>query len=82
MVQDNDISVQWRKPFLLAGLRVEYRVSVHLGHVVWVHNVSTTSFTYHPMDNGIYTIKVISFNGTVTSEAAHTTVTYCTCMFD
>ena len=70
------ITVQWEEPFLLPGLSVSYRVSVYLGNItVSVHNVSTTTFTYHPTtSSGVYTVQVRAFNGTLTGDATNTTV--------
>ena len=80
IVEYDTIVVEWNDPFLLPGLKVSYTVSVYLGDTVSVHNMSSTGFKYDLADNGIYKIQVVSFNGTITSEAATTYVTYCTSM--
>ena len=76
------IIVQWEEPFLLPGLSVSYTVSVYLENItVSVHNVSTTTFTYHPTTgSGVYTVQVrtYAFSGAQTSEAINTTVEFYT----
>ena len=71
------ITVQWKEPFLLPGLSVLYTVSVYSVDTVSVHNVSTTTFTYHPTTgSGVHTVQVRAFNGTLTGDATNTTVEY------
>ena len=71
------ITVQWKKQFLLPGLSVSYTVSVYSVDTVSVHNVSTTTFIYHPTTgSGVYTVQVRAFNGTLTGDAINTTVEY------
>ena len=73
------ISANWSIPALLPGLSVSYRVSVYYleDTTVSVHNVSTTTFTYHPTTgSGVYTVQVRAFNGTLTGDATNTTVEY------
>ena len=71
------IAANWSIPALLPGLSVSYTVSVYLVDTVSVHNVSTTTFTYHPTTgSGVYTIQVRAFNGTLTGDATNTTVEY------
>ena len=77
------ITVQWEEPFLLPGLSVSYTVSVYLGNItVSVHNVSTTTFTYHPTTgSGVYTVQVRTFNGTLTGDATNATVYAGICVY-
>ena len=72
------LSANWSIPALLPGLSVSYTVSVYLEDItVSVHNVSTTTFTYHPTTgSGVYTVQVRAFNDTLTGDATNTTVEY------
>ena len=73
------ITANWSIPALLPGLSVSYTVSVYYRYLeditVSVHNVSTTTFIYHPTTgSGVYTVQVRTFNGTLTGDATNTTV--------
>ena len=82
LVRGGYIVVQWNNPFLLPSLEptVLYIVLVLLGNTVSENRVSSTDFEYPLADNGVYEIHVALTNGAVTSDAAITTVSYCTSM--